>query len=146
MSPPTEDSCSFIVFDLDGTLADCSHRVPLLPNWDAFYSACDEDSPISPIISVYRELCKTHLVEIWTGRRDSEEDKTLAWFEKHDIPLPSGYRMRPDGDHRPDKKLKSQWLNEAHCLPSLVFEDRSSVVNMYRDRGIQVCQVAPGDF
>lgn len=137
---------NFIVFDLDGTLANCDHRVPLLPDWDAFYAACGDDSPIDPIIAVYRELCKSHIVEIWTGRRDSEEDATLEWFERHNVPLPSGYRMRRNGDHRPDTVLKSEWLDEAKFLPNLVFEDRSSVVQMYRDHGIKVCQVAPGDF
>lgn len=139
-----------IIFDLDGTLADCTHRVPLLPDWDAFYAACFEDSPIESIATLYRELSELFLydVHIWTGRRQSEEDKTWMWLDEHRLPIPDGsnFLMRPDGDHRPDTELKSLWLDEADFIPDLVFEDRASVVKMYRDRGIQVCQVAPGDF
>ena len=136
-----------IIFDLDGTLADCTHRVPLLPDWDAFYSACDKDEPIEPIIALYDELLDSPFrLEIWSGRRISEFGKTLDWFNKHGILLPSEMRMRPEGDHRPDTELKAGWLDDFNAKPLLVFEDRTSVVKMYRERGIQVCHVAPGDF
>ena len=137
-----------IIFDLDGTLADCTHRVPLLPDWDAFYSACDKDSPIWPVIDVYDGLLGSfgRTVHIWSGRRETELTKTLYWFDEHGIQHPDNFRMRLDGDHRSDTIVKGQWLDAADFVPSLVFEDRTSVVQMYRDRGIQVCQVAPGDF
>ena len=139
-----------IIFDLDGTLADCTHRVHLLPDWDAFYDACYEDAPIEPIVALYKELFDSFLydVHIWSGRRQSEEDKTWMWFDKYHIPIPDDdyWKMRNVGDHRPDTELKALWLDTAPFTPSLVFEDRTSVVQMYRDRGIQVCQVAPGDF
>ena len=139
-----------IIFDLDGTLADCTHRVHLLPDWDAFYSACYEDAPIEPIITLYRELFDSFLydVHIWSGRRQSEEDKTWMWFDNHHLPIPDDdyWKMRPDDDHRPDTELKGEWLDVVPFTPSLVFEDRTSGVKMDRDRGIQVCQVAPGDF
>ena len=139
-----------IVFDLDGTIADCTHRVHLLPDWDAFYSACFEDIPIGPIVALYKELSESFLydIHIWTGRRQMEEDKTWMWFDEHRIPIPDRdhWKMRSDGDHRPDTVLKAQWLATVDFVPVLVFEDRTSVVQMYRDKGIQVCQVAPGDF
>jgi len=135
-----------IIFDLDGTLADCTHRVPMLPNWDAFYEACDKDEPIDTIAHLYREL-EYHDLHIWSGRRESERYKTYQWFKKHELRIPGDqFLMRPDNDHRPDTVLKGEWLDNADFVPDLVFEDRSSVVRMYRDRGIQVCQVAPGNF
>lgn len=148
---------NIVIFDLDGTLADCTHRVPLLPDWDAFYAACDRDSLIEPIGALYRHMHADWFnwdVRIWTGRRESERDKTLMWFDDHKLPLPDhqdpiggeSLLMRPDGDHRPDTELKLDWLTESIDRPLLVFEDRTSVVNMYRKQGIQVCQVAPGDF
>ena len=140
-----------IIFDLDGTLADCTHRVPLLPDWDAFYSACFEDKPIQSIVDLYTELSDNFFYEvhIWSGRREAERDKTYMWFDEHGLPIPEHedqFLMRPDADHRPDTELKNEWLDVVPFTPSLVFEDRTSVVQMYRDRGIQVCQVAPGDF
>jgi hypothetical protein len=49
------------------------------------------------------------------------------------------------GDHRPDTALKAEWMDEGR-KPDLVFEDRASMVAMWRSRGVVCCQVAPGDF
>lgn len=73
--------------------------------------------------------------------------ETLAWLARHgidldDVPL----RMRLVGDHRPDTELKAGWLAEVRSKPDLVFEDRSSVVEMWRSHGIICAQVAPGNF
>lgn len=136
-----------IVFDFDGTLSDCTHRVPLVPDWDAFYEACDKDEPIRPVIEVYSQLHHAgHRVEIWTGRRESTRDKTLGWLENFLIPAPHRLLMRADGDHREDVKIKKEWLDAARVKPAMVFEDRRSVVDMYREHGIIVFQVAPGEF
>lgn len=49
------------IFDLDGTLANCQHRVTLLntddPNrWRKFYAACDLNTPIHPVINIFDAL------------------------------------------------------------------------------------------
>ena len=142
---------NMVVFDLDGTLADCTHRVPLLPDWDKFYAACSDDTLIEPIARLYRDMVENWFmwdVWIWSGRRETERDRTYMWFDDNKLPLlpHDQFLMRPEADHRPDTELKGQWLDEAEFPPLLVFEDRTSVVNMYRERGIQVCQVAQGDF
>jgi hypothetical protein len=54
--------------------------------------------------------------------------------------------MRGIGDHQPDTQLKQNWLKTQANLPDLVFEDRASVVEMWRSNGIVCCQVAPGNF
>lgn len=72
------------------------------------------------------------------------KDKTAAWLAEHGlahIPI----RTRAAGDHRPDTVPKAEWLDESRT-PDLVFEDRASVVRLYRSRGIVCCQVAPGDL
>ncbi len=144
----TQRDTKTIIFDLDGTLADCTHRVPLIPDWDAFFAACDKDKPIWAIIDVYNALFDHDAwdIHIWSGRRDSEREKTVHWIERHHIHSPGVLKMRPAGDDRSDAELKSQWLDEAEFVPMLIFEDRASVVQMYRDRGIRVAQVAPGKF
>src|SRR5262244_603064 len=47
---------NIIIFDLDGTLALIGHRVHHItsekPDWTAFYTACADDLPNSPIITV----------------------------------------------------------------------------------------------
>jgi len=38
------------------------------------------------------------------------------------------------------------WLDECDMKPDLVFDDRASVVTMWRENGIACAQVAAGDF
>ena len=57
--------------------------------------------------------------------------------------------MRRDNDRRSDKDIKSEMLVEimgSGFTPTLVFDDRASVVDMWRSKGIRVAQVAPGQF
>jgi phosphoglycolate phosphatase-like HAD superfamily hydrolase len=140
----------FVVFDLDGTLALTGHREHFLKrekkDWRGFYAACDKDEPCHQIIRVLQALHLTGAhVEIWTGRSGEVAEKTSDWLAAHGmghVPV----KMRDEGDHRPDTVLKQEWLNNCDIKPKLVFEDRASVVAMWRSNGIVCCQVAPGDF
>lgn len=142
----------FVVFDLDGTLADGSHREHWITrpvgqkDWRNYFAECDRDRPHSGIVTVFRALrAAGHRVEIWTGRSAEVADKTEAWLREHGldgVPIKS----RAEGDHTADDELKRQWLHEASRKPNLVFEDRARVVAMWRAEGIPCCQVAPGDF
>lgn len=139
----------FVVFDLDGTLALTEHREHFLArhpkDWRGFYAACDKDTPCHPLVSVAQGLWSAgHVVEIWSGRSDEVREKTEAWLESWDLRHLT-LRMRPEGDHRPDTTLKAEWLRK-HGKPDLVFEDRASMVAMWRSHGIVCCQVAEGDF
>lgn len=144
--------------DLDGTLADCSHRLHHIRDfdldcghaggidWNAFYRACVHDKPILPVINVMRALRSSGArIEIWTGRSDLVRAETCAWFVQHGIPQ-TKMIMRPHGDHCRDSDLKQRWLYECGEMPDIVFEDRARVVQMFRDEGVRVAQVAPGDF
>jgi hypothetical protein len=93
-------------------------------------------------------LARRHRVEIWSGRSDEVAGKTKAWLMANGLgALPvSALKTRKIGDHRPDTVLKAEWLDAEPTPPDLVFEDRASMVAMYRERGIRCCQVAPGDF
>lgn len=86
-----------------------------------------------------------HDCEIWSGRSMEVAEETIHWLERHGL---SGIvvRMRPIGDHQPDTTLKAGWLKEVGELPDIVFEDRASVVEMWRSNGIVCAQVAPGNF
>lgn len=140
----------FVVFDLDGTLALTEHREHFLrqepKDWRGFYAACDADGPCEPLIRTALALNSSGAdVEIWTGRSAEVRDKTLDWLGAHGLLPWAGLRMRPEGDHQPDTKLKAAWLL-AGPRPDLVFEDRASMVAMWRSHGIVCAQVAPGDF
>ena len=143
-----------VVFDLDGTLADCSHRLHHLQqkspaNWDAFFAACPLDEPIEKVIEVAKALhAAGHVIEIWTGRSDAVRAETQRWIAERAIPV-SLLLMRKAADHRDDDILKREWLDaaasEGHPV-DLVFEDRQRLVDMYRKAGVTCLQVADGNF
>ena len=142
----------FAIFDLDGTLALNEHRQHFVDrpvgekDWRGFFAACDKDIPNQPIIRVLLALDAIgERVEIWSGRSAEVNDKTERWLAEQGLAhVPR--KMRAEGDHTPDHELKAQWLAEADQKPTIVFDDRASVVQMWREHGIVCAQVAPGDF
>ena len=138
----------FVVFDLDGTLANTDHRAHLVAakDWRGYFAACDLDPPHSHVMAVaYALIDAGHEVEIWSGRSDEVRDKTEAWLAQYglgDLPL----KMRQAGDHTADEKLKLSWLLEAPKKPDMIFDDRAKVVRMWRENGVPCAQVADGDF
>ncbi len=164
------------IFDLDGTLALIEHRRhhvtnPYLlydeytetmvhhgpewkPNWKQFYLDCVDDVPNPPVIDTLTMLANHADIQIFSGRSDEVETETRLWLSVHLQFLPTHHkvnlRMRRQGDHQPDDKLKEGWLNkmsdEDRKRLVAVFEDRSRLVKMWRRNGIACFQVAPGDF
>ena len=143
---------AFYVFDLDGTLADCSHRLHYLDkkDWRGFFAACPHDEPINHMIELFVTLCRGgHRVEIWSGRSDEVRAETEAWLLEHDIggslTGPITVLMRNAGDHRPDDEVKREFLRGGG-IPDLIFDDRKRVVDMWRAEGIPCAHIAEGDF
>lgn len=142
----------FVVFDLDGTLALNEHRQHFVQrprgekDWRSFFAACDKDDLYWQVARLLQVLDATgNRVEIWSGRSSEVIDKTKAWLAQHGLAhVP--FRCRDDGDHTPDHELKKSWLDECSQKPDLVFDDRASVVSMWRSQGVACAQVADGNF
>lgn len=141
--------------DIDGTLADCSHRLHFIQkkpaDWDGFFADCSKDSPIREVVDTVQCLARGGArIVLVTGRSDVIEEKTSEWLRKHGISFLTMY-MRKAGDHREDNVVKAEILQEiAEDWPDDhivgVFEDRKQVVDMYRSHGLRVFQVADGNF
>ena len=62
-----------VIFDLDGTLSDCTHRMHYLDNkpkdFDSFYGAMGDDTLVKPVASMLRNL--TGVIKIGTYRQTS---------------------------------------------------------------------------
>jgi FMN phosphatase YigB (HAD superfamily) len=131
----------YIVFDMDGTLSDHSHRLHLVTgenkDYDKYFDLCGEDKPHWPVVNMLSILNMFgHRIEIWTGRPQHKVNQTMDWMAAHGIDLMHLKKMRPDGDYRPDFELKGQWLEEELIKPSITFEDRPSMVQFWRSKGI----------
>jgi putative acid phosphatase of HAD superfamily subfamily IIIB len=142
------------LFDIDGTIADISHRLHHIQktpkDWRSFFAACVDDAPIPHIIALLLRLYSSgaHIVLV-SGRSDECRNQTRDWLHLQSIPTICPLYMRAAGDHRPDHVVKSELLDRIFSdgyLPIIVFEDRDQVVQMWRDRGIPCAQVAGGNF
>lgn len=144
---------SVYIFDLDGTLANIDHRLHYLDrnDWDGFFQACDKDEPVQNIIQILLDLSEFNEVQIWSGRSAVVEAKTLEWLDTHikaDHILGGDLlkHMRKEGDYRPDTVIKEEWLYQFHqergFMPTIIFDDRQLVVDMWRRNGVTCAQVA----
>lgn len=145
---------SVVLFDLDGTLADNSHRQHLVSgdrkDWNAFFDAQERDIPNDPIVTLYRTLFESKKFDIFvvTARPERYRLKTERWFADHEIPL-GRMLMRVDGDRRSDEIIKREMLaqlKQEGSLPLFVVDDRAGVVKMWRGQGITCLQCADHDF
>lgn len=151
---------SAIIFDIDGTLADASHRIHHIKkkpkDWDAFFGAQIDDKPHRHIVDMLLAIkCmgKNPVIFV-SGRPANYREVTEKWLTKHGIfnPFIDGKLwlfMRPTGDRRDDDIVKRELLGRIRMEgfePIMAFDDRDRVVKMWRAMGIPCLQVAEGDF
>lgn len=140
--PELPDPASpLVVVDIDGVVADVSHRLHLLNQhprrWDEFFAAAAHD-PLLPeghaLVTALPEgtgLC-------WlTGRPERNRRLTEQWLTRHG--MPSGpLLMRPDRDRRPARQAKRDFLRtlrRTHAI-ALVVDDDPTVIEMLVEEGL----------
>jgi phosphoglycolate phosphatase-like HAD superfamily hydrolase len=141
MMTETQTKLPCFVFDIDGTLSDCSHRahhVKYYPkNWASFNSEMVNDSLIESTSVILAALSFNYTIILVTGRPESYRGVTEEWLKKHGIEADALY-MRDDEDFRQDDEYKSEiadLIEETYSIMG-VFEDRKRVVDMWKSRGI----------
>lgn len=142
-----------VIFDIDGTLSDASHRMHHIlnkpKNWKQFFGEVLKDSANTEIINIAKSLKQYgYVIIIMTGRSEVCRVDTEQWLKNYDIAYDALY-MRKEGDYRPDDTVKSEFLDKAigdGYNVIMAFEDRDRVVKMFRNRGIKCLQVADGAF
>ena len=77
-----------VIVDIDGTIADNSHRVHLVTgknnNWDAFFQIMIDDKPFYKNIQIVQNFFKKEFeILIVTGRYEKHEPITRNWLNKH---------------------------------------------------------------
>ena len=149
-----------IIFDLDGTLALIDDRRTLSTkdngkiDWDIFFDPnnINLDKPNQPVIKVAQMFKDSGFrIVILSGRLKTTKDVTKKWLEKFNVPF-DVLKMRPDNKQfkfMSDDDLKQGWLDSLFTNKEdvfAVFDDRNKVVDMWRSNGLNVFQVAEGDF
>lgn len=138
-----------IVVDMDGTLADISHRNPYdtakclddtlrCEVYDMLFGLWRNDDPIS--------FDKPHIF-IFSGREEKYRDLTKQWLEKIHFNLPYSLHMRPTGEFVADEVVKrnlaEQYIRGTYRVLAWI-DDRPRVIRMARDLGIKVADVGAG--
>ena len=149
-----------IIFDLDGTLALIDDRRTLSTkdngkiDWDIFFDPnnINLDKPNQPVIKVAQMFKDSGFrIVILSGRLKTTKDVTKKWLENFNVPF-DVLKMRPDNKQfkfMSDDDLKQGWLDTLFTNKEdvyAVFDDRNKVVDMWRSNGLNVFQVAEGDF
>jgi phosphoglycolate phosphatase-like HAD superfamily hydrolase len=117
------------VFDLDGVLADVSHRVHhvegMRKNWLAFFAAARHDDVLPEGVALVSEAAKDCEIVYLTGRPERCRRDTLAWLTRHGLPE-GDLHMRPDHDRQPAVRLKPKVLKqiaEGRVVATVVDDD-----------------------
>jgi hypothetical protein len=143
---PKEDmnTSPAFVFDIDGTLALRVERGPF--EW----RRVQEDEGNSPVVAVARALNLSGVKIVYvSGRPEGIRLATEQWIREH-VGVVGPLFMRPDHDNRSDVEIKREiYLHKIYPNFEVlgVFDDRSSVVKLWRDElGLMCFQVADGNF
>ena len=151
-----------IIFDIDGTLLNIQHRVHHLnktpPDWKSFNGNMEGDSPIPEMVELLqilgnergnrlifcsgrgeesRAITEKQISQLLSSISDEVNSKTINLY------------LRGVGDFREDSVMKSDLYDQIlkdGFKPKIIFEDRESVVKMWRERGLRCLQVAEGKF
>lgn len=142
-----------IIVDVDGTIADITHRLHFVKrpskdrDYPAFFDAMGKDKPKKDVIEIIEKLSYDYGIIFVTGRPWSHWKETSDWIEKHALMSfcrHADFFMRPDGDFTPDAELKARIYEEkieGKFDVVAVFDDRQSVVDMWRSKGLTCFQV-----
>ena len=142
-----------VIFDIDGTLMDIDHRHHFVSgdtkDWMAFKEHTIADKPFDQVVDIalmYQDWGAN--IHLCSGRNESQREVTELQMRICGIEYKT-LQMRWEKNYEPDEVLKYdmlQQLREDGYNPTLVFDDRDKVVQMWRNNGLRCFQVAQGDF
>lgn len=151
-TPPVYDEGKpfCIILDIDGTIAHSTGR-------SMYDTTRVHEDAVDPIVrevvwryaprNIMDDTPDTYIVVV-SGREDSCKDVTEQWLKDNNIPYDE-IHMRKEGDKREDSIVKKEifdaWIRDRYNV-RFVLDDRNRVVQMWREEGLKVLQVAEGDF
>lgn len=147
-----EPDKGYVVYDIDGTLADIEHRRHYVQrdngkkDWDSFFEEMVYDKPRMGIVNMLdMDIENGYGVLLVSGRSDKYRKTTMKWLGCYNIE-PFHVFMRKESDKRPDTNVKRDIYNKYLAGYNIVkvVDDRPSVIRMWRDLGLNVVDVGDG--
>lgn len=132
------------VFDIDGVLADVTHRLHHLRSrprdWRAFFAEADRDGPLQLGIELLHRYERDLEIRYLTGRPERLRAVTGAWLRRHGLP-DGPIAMRGNRDFRPSRLFKTErlrrWMAEGSRI-AVVVDDDPAVVDAIAELGLRV--------
>jgi len=148
----------WVIFDLDGTLADISHRLHFIrsseekenfkKDWNSFNSGIPEDKLKLPIAALHK-MCfdNGYNIAIVTGRSKDYQVETIKWLMNNQIHFDE-IHFRPAGNYHSDYIVKQEIYDKHFKERNVLFvvDDRDQVVEMWRRNGVTCLQCQKGDY
>lgn len=140
-----------VIFDIDGTVAEMGKGTSWGRKPFDWYRV-GNDLPRDTVVKTATLFAQDNSIAFLSGRDGSCEGETLAWLWKYLPDINQDYLllMRSAGDSRKDWIVKLELLielcNLGYSKPLVVFDDRNVVVEAFRYVGLEVFQVAEGNF
>lgn len=127
-----------VLFDIDGVLADDSHRVhfALDKQWGDYFDRIHLDTPLSEGVDIAQMYSHRPDVEVQylTGRRIDLYEKTRNWLAIHELPNPERITMRGFAHRDILSKYKVGVIRNAleggYFQSVLLYEDDPAVVEL----------------
>ncbi len=152
-----------IIFDIDGTLADVSHRRHHISggkkDWGKFFDEMVNDPPLRDVCLLAELLGDHPLVNqgaiklfLFSGRPETHRKETETWLLQHArsyFQKAEALLMRGEGDYRADTIVKKEMLDGIRGQGydvRFVVDDRPSVVQMWKDEGLTVLAHDSGEW
>lgn len=144
------------IFDLDGTLCDCNHRLHYVTtkpkNYKAFFKGIPHDLPILGVQELVYSLQRAGQVILFvTARPEYTRAMTMGWLQKY-VPtsaIDENLYMKADDDHRKDYEVKKDLLNavrgDGHW-PLVAVDDKPAVIKMFIENGLTGLWVGGGQY
>lgn len=137
----TDIQKKLVLFDIDGVLADDSHRLhyALDKQWPDYFARAWMDSPLEEGIAQVRHWEDRPDVELQylTGRRIDLYDVTKDWLRKYDLPNPERITMRGFAHRDVLAKFKVGVIRNAieggYFSSVLLYEDDKEVVRLVNE-------------
>ncbi len=142
-----------IICDIDGTIADCSHREHHVTgdkkDWKAFFAGMADDTPRTEVWDEVKKLSREENAEIIlvSARPEDYREVTEQWLRGNEMDDFVHLLMRRSGDKRPDVEVKSE-IYHRYLRPYdiiKVFDDRPAVIRMWKEKELDVVDVGNGE-
>lgn len=138
-----------VIVDLDGTVADTSHRSHMVnkegaTDWVAYSMECAEDKPIVGVIELLNLLPIGDRIVLLTGRAEQARKLTERWLRMNrvrydDLIMRGAGNLTPNVQYKLDKAAK---LRKEGSRLALVIDDYPAAIAAFQSIGVPGLLVA----